>query len=302
MDEHVPYSTATLTAYLDDVAWAHKQEEIIRLFAADDEEKRYRFPPMKPRQRQFLHNLAEDFALDTESLDPEPHRHIMLFKTPRFVSAPMKTLAQAARIRRGQLNISAPVASSVVEKKDPIYNGFVVRGLKFALTEDELRPIIKKAMPVSQMDIHFLGDEVALLPQSKLDLNAIQPTLSTAIIAADLAANVLQARLDTSSFEPRILDVQTKSTAASAGGWSQVAAAGRKPAVAPTTKAVGQRNVYTVLGSRVAEAKKKKMENENMFKSKEEIVDDWEAEMEKEDLRPGKHESSGEEVADRAEV
>lgn len=265
--------------YLEDIAWAHKQEEVLRLFAADDDEKRFRFPPMKSRQRQFLHSLAEDFGLDTESVDPEPHRHIMLFKTPRFVSAPMKTLAQAARIRRGQLTV-APV-SAVVEKKEPVYNALLLRGLKFALTEEELRPVLKKAMPASDMDIYFLADEVAMIPRSKIDLNAIQPTVSTAIIAAELASSVLQANI---SDEPKVVAVQAKSTPAAAGGWSQIAAAGRRAPAVPMTKPVGQKPVFTVLGSKTAEAKKKKAENEKALKPKrEEVVDDWEAEVEKEE-------------------
>lgn len=280
MDEHVPYSTQTLKMYLDDVAWAHKQEEVFRVFAADDEEKRYRFPPMKGHQRLFLHSLAEDFGFDSESVDPEPHRHLMVFKTPRFVSAPMKTLAQAARIRRSQLAISAPV-STVAERKEPEYNSFLLRGLKFALTEDELRPIIQKVIPASSMAIHFLQEEVILLPQTRLDLSAIQSSFSTAIISANLASSVLQAQVDTSGFDPVVVAVQTKSTPASAGGWSQVAGAAARRTAAPTVQPVGQKTVYTVLGSKMAERKKQETTKKVKAK-KEEVVDDWEVEMEKE--------------------
>ena len=282
-DDHVPYSTQTLRMYLEDVAWAHKQEEIFRLFAADEQEKRFRFDPMKSHQRQFLHSLAEDFGLDTESVDPEPHRHIMLFRTPRFVSAPMKTLAQAARIRKAQLAVSAPAATPVV--REPDYNGFLLRGLKFALTEEELRPVLKKVIPVSTVDVHFLSDEVALFPHSQIDLSTIQPTLSAAIISAELASSVLRAQLHTSGPNtiPVVVAVQTKSTPASSGGWSQVAAAAKRTTLVPAAP-VGQKSLYTVLGSKMAERKKGTQANEKKLKSirKEDVVDDWEAEVDKE--------------------
>ncbi|KPI39714.1 uncharacterized protein AB675_3358 [Cyphellophora attinorum] len=291
-DDHVPYSTETLKMYLEDVPWAHKQEEIFRLFAADDEEKRFRFDPMKSRQRQFLHSLAEDFGFDTESVDPEPHRHIVLFKTPRFVSAPMKTLAQSARIRRAQLNVAAPVAAVV---KEPEYNGFILRGLKFALTEDEISPVIKKAMPASTMDVYFLADEVALIPRGKIDLNAIQPTLSAAIISADLASSVLRSQLNMSGPEPKVLAVQTKSTPASNGGWSQVAAGMKRTTLVPAAP-VGQKSVFTVLGTKTAERKREKEANEKMLrkvrKEEEVVVDDWEAEVDNEKADEPEPESS----------
>lgn len=285
MNDHVPYSTATLTMYLEDVAWAHKQEEIVRIFAADDEEKRYRFPPMKSRKRQFMHSLAEDFGMDSESVDPEPHRHVMLFKTPRFVSAPMKTLAQAARIRRSQLAVQAPILQSVVEKREPVYTSFLLRAPKFALTEEELRPVVQKVMPATQVDLRFMAEEVAIIPRGKIDLAAMQPSLSTVIVAHDLAASVLLANIDFSDADPKVVDVQTKSTPAAHGGWSQVAAAGnKKPMMAPMAKPVGQKPIYTVLGTKPSEAKKKKAENEKALKrKKEDVVDDWEAEMEREE-------------------
>ena len=294
-DDHVPYSTTTLQQYLVDIAWAHKQEEALRLFAADEDEKRYRCKPMKPRQRAFIHSIAEDFGFDSESVDPEPHRHIMIFKTPKFVAAPMKTLAQAARIKRGQLNIGAPVEAPKQESKPP-FNGFLLTKPRFALTEDELRPVIRSAAPTTPFDITFLPNEegVAIIPMASFDpdatlslLTALQPTLSSIIIKDKLAAAVMLAHFSTTEFEPELLHVQGTQTAAAAGGWSQVAAKGSAPRTAPRIEPVGQRPVYTVLGSRLAEAKKEKKANEEKLRKlrereANEVVDDWEAEAEKE--------------------
>ncbi|KIW77198.1 hypothetical protein Z517_09644 [Fonsecaea pedrosoi CBS 271.37] len=298
-DEHVPYSTTTLNMYLEDVAWAHKQEETLRLFAADEKEKRYPFPPMKSRQRAFIHSLAEDFGLDGESLDPEPHRHVVLFKTPKFVAAPMKTLAQAARIKRAQLNVSAPVQSTPDRKADEVkhdYNGLLLTKPRFALTEDELGPLIKKSAPSMEFDIIFLSNDegVALLPTLSSDtpeqlvtlLTSLQPTIAGEVTKHGLGASVVLCQFDTSDLEPKILQQQGRPIPSLTDGWSQVAAKRAAPVVAPQVKPVGQRPVYTVLGSRLAEAKRKKQENEEKLRKKaqqQEVVEDWEKEMEQEE-------------------
>ncbi|KIV94347.1 hypothetical protein PV10_02121 [Exophiala mesophila] len=296
-DDHVPYSTTTLTMYLEDVAWAHKQEAILRVFAADDQEKRYRFPPMRNHQRAFIHSLAEDFGFDGESLDPEPHRHVLLFKTPKFVSAPMKTLAQAARIKRPQLNVSAPVQATKPPKPADEarydYNGLLLEQPKFGLTEDEVHRVIQKTSPTMDFDTIFLPNDqgVALLLLNRWEsptqltglLSEMRPTVAEAISKDSLASSVTLAMFDLSGLEPKIVHQAGKSGANVAHGWSQVAAKRAAPMQAPQIKPVGQRPIYTVLGSRLAEAKKKKQENEELLRRKmaqEEVVDDWEKEAE----------------------
>lgn len=316
-DDHVPYSTTTLKMYLEDVAWAHKQEEALRLFAADDTEKRYRFKPMKARQRAFIHSLAEDFGFDGESLDPEPHRHVLLFKTPKFVAAPMKTLAQAARIKRPQLNVAAPVHSTPERKADEVkheYNGILLTKPKFALTEDELRPLVKKAAPTTEFDIIFLPNDegVALLPSMSWDtpeqlvtsLTSLQPGIAGEISKQNLAASAVLCQFDTSGPEPRIVEQQGKPTNVLTNGWSQVAAKKAAPIQAPQVRPVGQRPVYTVLGSRLAEAKKKKQENEDQLrrKAQEQVVDDWEKEIDQEESDEAARSSSQESVSQGSEV
>ncbi|KAI4133307.1 MAG: hypothetical protein LQ347_002234, partial [Umbilicaria vellea] len=98
-DDHIPYSAETLRMFQEHVKWAQTQEREFRVFAADEAERRLRFKPMPANQRAFIHALADDFGFDSESMDPEPHRHVAIFKTPKFVTAPMKTLAECVRIR-----------------------------------------------------------------------------------------------------------------------------------------------------------------------------------------------------------
>lgn len=296
LDEHVPYSTTTLRMYLDDVAWAHKQEEVLRVFAGDVHEKRLRLPPMKRRQRGFIHSISEDFGFDSESLDPEPHRHVLLFKTPKFVAAPMKTLAQAARIKRATLAVAAPVATVPERKADEVkneYNGLLLTKPRFALTEEELRPILAKAAPTTALDVVFLTaeDAIALLPSKSWEtaeqlttlLTSLQPTIAAEIEKQNMAASLLLCLFERTWTNVKIIHQQGKPDSASTNGWSQVAARRSAPISAPQVKAVGQRPVYTVLGSRLAEAKKQReAEIKRKTLEAENLVDSWEDEAERE--------------------
>lgn len=105
-----------------------------RVFAGDSNEKRLRFKPMISVHRAFLHALAEDYGFDSESLDPDPHRHVVVFKTPRFVSAPTKPLRDAWRIRQNHLreegkeliaSAQAKVSHSSVLPRPQLFVGFV---------------------------------------------------------------------------------------------------------------------------------------------------------------------------------
>jgi transcriptional repressor NF-X1 len=241
---------------------------------------------MKKHQREFLHCLAEDFGFDSESLDPEPHRHVMIFKTPRFTAAPMKTLAQAARIKKAQLNISAPV-ETVVKKRQPLdYNGFLLIRPKFGLMEDDLKPYLR----ATQLKPVFLTatEDVALVtmpdvtgPPRNESLESLQPILSAQIVKNELASSVALCQFDFSRFEPHIVHVDHGHDATKADGWSKVAAKKGSPMNTLKVSAVRQKPIYTALGSKLAEAKRKKMEEEEKKKALERnVVDDWEAEME----------------------
>lgn len=172
--DHVPYSNDTLNMYQQNSTWAATQEKQLRLFAADPDAKRLRFKPMPSQQRKFIHFLAEDFGFDTESMDPEPHRHVAIFKTPRFVMAPMKTLAECARTRLVQRPVPVPAATATLRSKpsnttgDP-YNAFLVTNPRFALTIEEVNTVVKSVLATTsfrlELEISFLPSEaVALKP------------------------------------------------------------------------------------------------------------------------------------------
>ncbi|MCJ1339945.1 FKBP12-associated protein [Bachmanniomyces sp. S44760] len=295
-DNHIPYSSATLQAYQENIKWSQTQERELRVFAADDSEKRLRFKPMPPHQRAFLHSLAEDFGLDSESMDPDPYRHVALFKTPRFVKAPMKTLQECVRIQSS----AAAAASEALEESRRLrdnnepYNGFLLSGPKFGLTLEELRHNISTILDTASglsFTISFLPSEEIVLkaapknPSTTLSaasigasLKSLKTPLSSAITAQNLAISTQLVTLDSS------LNIIRRDPDAlgNSDGWSQVAAKAAGPRLAPKQMAVGSKSVYTVLGSRLMEQKKKKKEEEKKHRE-EDVVEDWMEEFKKDE-------------------
>lgn len=279
-DDHVPYSDMTLKLYRENPQWAHVYERELRVFAGDQAEKRLRFKPMKAHQRAFIHSLAEDFGFDSESSDPEPHRHVCLFKTPRFVSAPMKTLAQCAKIRASQ-DSSTQQSTPANEATIVPYNALLLTNPQFGLTVEELDAALRKeyaAHPTLKIHTSFLPSEEVVIKGSgtwtsqtlEASLTALKLTLQQTVRRLKLAENVFLCSVDDS------LNVLRRegSQVPGEGGWSAVVSrstARLKPA------GVSVPSTSVPLPSRFVALKKepkKKIEEEP-------VEDDWEAAAEK---------------------
>lgn len=311
-DDYVPYSADTLNRFQQNTQWAQAQERELRVFAADPDEKRLRFKPMSSHQRAFLHALAEDFGFDSESMDPEPHRHISIFKTPRFVTAPTKTLAECVRIRHSQRAATAVTVEAQQKRASNIvgnpYNAFLITSARFGLTIEELRAAIRPALTVKpdlKLDISFLPSEEIVLKTSttaplpterelEVSLLSLKPTLANTLSAGSLGSIQL-CRVDS------YLNIQRReSDSASNGGWSQVAAKAAAPMQVPRQTPVGAESSFAVLSSnasgsgKVTLGKKKKP----VLKKKAIVIDDWEVAelMEEEKEREGSGVSADEEI------
>ncbi|KAA6408976.1 MAG: nf-x1-type zinc finger nfxl1 [Lasallia pustulata] len=258
-DEHIPYSAETLRMFQEHVTWGQTQEREFRVFAADAAEKRLRFKPMPAKQRAFIHALADDFAFDSESMDPEPHRHVAVFKTPKFVTAPTKTLAECVRMRRHveSSSLAAADAQKKLRAGTAPYNGILLSHARFGLTLEELRAEFAATLtstPTLAFDISFLpSEEIALkaraataslaipAPAIEAALKSLKPALLSLTSSKHLAASLQLCALDASL---NILRREVDS-AADGDGWSQVAAKAAAPRVAPRLGGVGERSVFT---------------------------------------------------------
>lgn len=307
--DHIPYSTETLAHFARNIKWGQTQEREFRVFATSDEEKRMRFKPMKPSERAFLHYLADDFGFDSESMDPEPHRHVMIWKTPRFVSAPNKTLAEALRVRQSQRTVvSAPTSDTegtkrAIKHAEEPYNGYLITRPRFGLIIDELRSELNSVLPTStaiSFDIEFLPSEEVVMKAISPGLSAqdtqqslidLKPNLATAVTTKQLGI-VQLCSLDSSL---NILRRESDSVAAQ-DGWSRVAAKKSAPKSAlPSASSTGLNNQFAVLtGNKVTFSAKKPAPKRKPVQ--EDVVEDWESAVreEEEQLRASGVESGDE--------
>jgi transcriptional repressor NF-X1 len=312
-DDHVPYSQETLNLYKElPVKWSQTQEREIRVFAADENEKRLRFQPMKASHRAFIHSLAQDFGLDSESMDPEPHRHVILLKTPKFVSSPLKTLGQCVKLRRtAESMVVAPKKKANI---DP-FNAFVLTSPRFALTIEE----VKSAFAPHFSRTPDLSFEISFLPSEEIVVKAVptaaeapteeaisgtlmtlKPLLSQTSKSHDLAKVVNLCRVDSS-----LNILRREEDPAASGGWSQVAAKSSAPIRVPREQSVGVKSQFTVLGNLRAKkekAKREKEEEERKRLEAENAPDSWEDAEEEAEMGEAKMEEAEMEEAEIGEA
>ncbi|EGO52541.1 hypothetical protein NEUTE1DRAFT_90955 [Neurospora tetrasperma FGSC 2508] len=189
-DDHIPYSDKTLKMFKENVNWSQTQEREFRVFASSPDEKRLRFKPMPSSQRAFLHSLAEDFGLDSESQDPEPHRHVCIFKTPRFVAAPSKTLAQCARIAKATASLLKPAAAApvVAPPKQEAFNALLLKEPRFGLTIEELdQALAADIKSVAKSGLTAVGFTTNFLPTEEILIKAVPASTAAAIANSPIA-------------------------------------------------------------------------------------------------------------------
>ncbi|KAF2157734.1 hypothetical protein K461DRAFT_284239 [Myriangium duriaei CBS 260.36] len=292
--DHIPYSEDVLNLFQQHSKWAQSQEREFRVFADSPDEKRFRFKPMTAQQRAFIHALADDFGFDSESMDPEPHRHVLLLKTPRFVSAPTKTIAECVRIRMTQRSLLASQPAVDKSKQssatnDTPMNAFVISGPRFGLTIEEVRATVQSTSSSGPtMSISFLpSDEVIIQPpispslpplDAEQSLRTLKPALASAVETASLGT------LSLCAIDPSLNVIRRESDPSAADGWSRVAAKGAAPRKLQPVAPTGRGNAFSALSGgqgRVTFAKRREKKPAPV----EKVVDDWEEEMEAEERR-----------------
>ncbi|KAK6538179.1 FKBP12-associated protein [Orbilia ellipsospora] len=166
------YSDETLEFYLDNRVWCAGIEKMMREFCDDKGKVRLAFKPMKSHLRAFIHGLAEDYGLDSESEDPEPYRSVVVTKNGRW-SMPSKGLAEAVRARKAEAAAAAATPATAgtgiqqLRKTTGLQavNAILLGGLRVGLLtselEKELGPTLKQS--TLRFGIRWYGDEEVLL-------------------------------------------------------------------------------------------------------------------------------------------
>lgn len=201
-DDHIPYQAVTLKLFRDNTQWAQTQEREFRVFA-ESNQRNMRFKPMKPHQRQFLHTLAEDFGLDSESQDPEPHRHVSIFKGPRFVSAPRKTLMQCVRIAKAATPARAEASTAPKPAQQP-YNALLISRPRFGLTIEELDSALAADLAAAVPAEHKnnLAFTTSFLPTDEVLIKATTKTTAATIASGTLAPAQVESLL--AALKPKV--------------------------------------------------------------------------------------------------
>ncbi|KAK6707515.1 hypothetical protein SNK04_008498 [Fusarium graminearum] len=250
-NDHVPFSDDTLKLYKQFSKWGDEQESQYRVFAANKDEVRLRYEPMKNVSRQFLHLLAEDFGFESKSEDHDIHRSVLVWKTDKFVSAPPKTLSQCVKIRAIQA-AEAAAAAAIRPPSPPVletepFNALVLTEPRFGLTNDDVNAALAADLSSLQgfsFKVDFLNDEVlikatvsysAFLTPAPMEksLEVLKPRIEQTIRREKLAENVLLCHSDVNGAITR-REVPRRS---GAGGWSAVAGrAASKPGSSSATE------------------------------------------------------------------
>ncbi|KAF5530206.1 cysteine-rich NFX-1 [Fusarium mexicanum] len=236
-NDHIPFSDNTLKLYKQMQSWGDAQESQFRVFAANKDEVRLRYEPMKNQSRQFLHLLAEDFGFESKSEDYDIHRSVLVWKSDKFVSAPAKTLAQCVKIRATQA-AEAAAAAAIRPPSPPIletepFNALVLTEPRFGLTIEEVNTALEPDLTSLQgfsFKVDFLNDEVlikasvsysAFLTPAPMEksLEILKPRIEQTNRREKLAESVLLCHAGaTGAISRREVPLRTGT-----GGWSAIA-------------------------------------------------------------------------------
>ncbi|KAJ9157374.1 NF-X1-type zinc finger protein NFXL1 [Pleurostoma richardsiae] len=301
-DNHIPYQDLTLKFFRDNIDWAQTQEREFRLFAESDL-KYMRLKPMKPHQRQFLHVLAEDFGFDSESQDPEPHRHVCLFKGPRFVSAPRKTLMQCLKISRAAAAAAARPAPPPAPKQpsQQPFNALLLTAPRFGLTVDELNFALAADLAAAATAGPALTFVTSFLPSDEVIIKAAPKSTVASVASAPAPPTPLSVESALAALKPKISKTASRlglaggvalchadaslnvvrregdsAAAAGGGGWSTVASRAASRRAAPATAVAAAAAERKAPSAFLALRKIRKKEE-----SSEPLEEDWEAAADK---------------------
>ena len=319
------YSDATIEMYHEQSKqFTHTVEKSLRAFA-EAPQKRFAFQPMKNQLRHFIHSLAADFGLESESQDPEPHRSVVVMKGPKFTTAPKKTIAEFIRSSAKSSTLSThtpmptptPMVGQLRKVSKQAVNAIVLEGIRVGLLMDELEKELKPILSTSNLkfNIHWTGDEEVILepkPNSSgtcdidLELSNIKPALRRAIKAKCLAQDV---ELCLVGKDGRIVNREDQKWAVVTGANKGSSSSnmptwgGGRPGVTIAQNgfaALDSHNMSRMVAlgaNRSSESLKEKERKEKERKEKEkkkqeqEVVDDWEIAADEEEAKSHESES-----------
>ncbi|KAK6509089.1 FKBP12-associated protein [Arthrobotrys musiformis] len=289
------YSDDTLEFYIDNKVWCGGIEKMMREFCEDPGKVRLGFKPMKSHFRGFIHGLAEDYGLDSESQDPEPYRSVVVMKNGSW-HMPIRGLADAVKVRRQEAALTATSSSANATAVGiqqlrkttglPAVNAILLSGLRVGLLtselEKELASVLKQGM--LRFGIRWYGDEEVLLEPLPSSFSTEEVEVELGNVRGLVRRHCVVNRI-ASSVDLCFVGRDGKVNGKEGQGWNVVSVGkGVKAAAAPGPQTAGSyANLFGVLqqggGSKGLSVKSDIGKGKDKVMSpvlpKEEPVDDW---------------------------
>ncbi|KAI5810242.1 hypothetical protein DFH27DRAFT_476464 [Peziza echinospora] len=297
------YSDETIKCYNENTKlFTQSVEKALRTFA-EGPSKRYAFPPMKSIQREFIHNLADDYGFESESQDPEPYRSVVVMKGPKIITVPKKSIAQFIQSAAKASNTPVPASNvaAVEQLRKPgkqASNAIVLQGLRVGLLVTDLErelEVVLKASPL-RFNIHWSGEEVILEPKPsslgmdeiEVELSNIKPTIKRTFATKGIAQDV---ELCWIGRDGKVVQKEGQKWAVVAGnnnkssGSSTPTPAWGRPGITIAQNGFGALDSFSSAGpgkmltlglSRSADSLREREKKEKEKKLKEKVVDNWE--------------------------
>lgn len=300
-------------------------EKTLRAFAESASQKRFAFQPMKSSQREFIHNLAEDYGLDSESQDPEPYRNVVVVKGHKFIGAPKKSIADFIKSNHSTKPAATPANAPLIEqlRKPGKFNALVLHDLRIGLLTTELEKELAPLLNSSQLrfNIHWSGDEEVVLnpvtssfgaDETELELNNIKPVLRRLVVSKGLAQDVdlcwvgKDGKISARDNGGKAWTTASSGRASASGSgtntpltWARPGIPAAKNGFSALDPAGHAKIIAAAEAKKREESERKRVEKERKQKEKEtemsEVVEDWEAAMDEEERSEGEAERRAEE-------
>lgn len=253
---------------------------------------------MRRQNREFLHLLAEDWGLESESLDPEPYRSVVVRKPISFHYKPRKTISEFIATPAKPVSEIPTTTGGLQQLKKsratPLSNALHLTSPRVGLLTSELEKELAPVLAESQLRFTISwttgGEEILLTPKPS--------SLGPEQVDGEIKAIVgkIRRRVAQTGVAGGVEAVEAKDGKVVVGeGWNVVGAGSGARAWTGTTGATVARNRFdmTPLPKVPALPAVKKVEKKKV--KEEEVLESWDMELdeEEEEAQPEEAEVEG---------
>ncbi|GAA95438.1 uncharacterized protein L969DRAFT_44960 [Mixia osmundae IAM 14324] len=177
----------TIEFYRNNTIFARNVYAAVLSFVAETDKARHMLPRMKREQRKYVHELAEQFNLESEAFDEEPNRSIQVTRRLATV-VPTPTLAEAvAKSKQSTQLQSGPIRRTALVK--PEANALCLLEV-FGVDEAVLRDTLSPHVQSTPFALVWVKDDTVIVRFAPLG-TAAELTQRVAAIYASLKTSTL---------------------------------------------------------------------------------------------------------------